>query len=68
MTIKQFCDEMGDEKLSKIISDCEELEKFDHSGKAALARRRFSYLHEYIKLFLNFDFHTSQGYEDMKVY
>lgn len=64
-TLKQFCDKVGDETLGKIISDCEELENFDYSGKAELARRRYSYLHEYMELFLNFDFRASQGSENL---
>lgn len=64
-TIAQFCNEIGNDKLSKIISDCEELEYFDYSGKAELVKHRYSYLHKYIEDFLKFDFHAGQGSKNL---
>lgn len=63
LTIKQFCDEFGNEKFDKIINDYEQFENFDYSGKAELARRRYSYLHEYIEKFLSLDFKATPGTE-----
>lgn len=65
ITVTQFCNEMGVGVLNQIISDCEALESFDRSGKAELARRRYSYLHQYIEDFLSFDFHSGQGSKNL---
>ena len=68
ITLTQFCNEIGDEKLNNIIIDCEELEEFDYSGKAELARHRYSYLHGYIEQFLWCDFCAGQGSQDLLKY
>lgn len=65
ITLTQFCNEIGDEKLKNIIIDCEELEEFDYSGKAKLAQHRYSYLHGYIEQFLGLDFCAGQGSQDL---
>jgi TnpA family transposase len=64
-TIQQFCDEIGNEKLKKAVSDYEEIEAFDYRGKAQLAKHRYSYLRDYIEQFLELDFHASRGSEKL---
>lgn len=63
ITLVQFCNEIGDEKLNNTIADCEEVEIFDFAGKAKLAKYRYSYLKAYIENFLHFDFYASKGAE-----
>lgn len=63
LTIDQFCYEIGNDKLNKIITDCEKFEEFAQAGKIALGKRRHHYLTEYMKKFLSLDFKATKGSE-----
>lgn len=65
VTIDQFCSEIGNDKLSKIITDCTKFENFNSAGKVELGKRRHYYLKEYMTKFLSLDFKANKGSESL---
>jgi hypothetical protein len=55
LTINYIWNEIGNDKLNKIITDRQEFEEFAYTGKIELGKRRHHYLTECMKTFLSLD-------------
>lgn len=67
VTLEEFCNELEDSnnKLDNIINDCERIECFEIYGKSELAQRRYSYLTKFLQRFLDLNFKSAKGSEEL---
>ena len=66
-SLAEFFEKLSKKKndLDEIISDCEKVGNFEVFGKSELAQRRYGYLTTFLQKFLDLDFESAKGSEEL---